>query len=173
MPILVVAFTLSPEDASLSLSASWVTEFIEVAAGRRRLYSHGSGMRSSINRLQDADGLCILFFSFPSAAEVNPSSYTFAFTTPSPASPALAPPTSSTSPTPPRPSPPPTAPPPSRQTPAPPPSPPRNRYIASAFPCPAGQKIGFAVREPADADTCLYYFKDIMPVPFEPYVSKC
>ncbi|RYP62808.1 hypothetical protein DL770_009527 [Monosporascus sp. CRB-9-2] len=50
---------------------------------------------------------------------------------------------------------------------------PRNRYVVSTFPCHAYQRISFAVREPAGADTCLYYFADIMPVPFGLYISKC
>ncbi|RYO86037.1 hypothetical protein DL762_004915 [Monosporascus cannonballus] len=50
---------------------------------------------------------------------------------------------------------------------------PRTRYIVSTFSCPASQRISFAVGEPASADRCLYYFDDIIPVPFELHISRC
>ena len=64
---------------------------------------------------------------------------------------------------------------------------PGNRYVVSSFPCPAGQRITFAMREsqPPEGEggggsgstdepgTCLYYFQDILPSPFGLYVSKC
>ena len=62
---------------------------------------------------------------------------------------------------------------------------PGNTYAVSSFPCPAGQRISFAMREsqPPEGeggggsyqypDACLYYFQDILPSPFGLYVSKC
>ncbi|KAK7753008.1 hypothetical protein SLS62_004957 [Diatrype stigma] len=133
----------------------------------------------------DGARTCSLFFAFPSTADVKPSEYTFTFTPPDngggggggggeadfafladPAAPFV---TWDTMP------------------------PvaadlgavelrPGNRYVISSFPCPAGRRISFAMREPPDgigsgggggADTCLYYFQDIVPVPFGLYISKC
>ncbi len=50
---------------------------------------------------------------------------------------------------------------------------PGNRYVLASFPCPAGRRVSFALREPDGADTCLYYFQDILPAPFGLYISKC
>ncbi|EMR63133.1 putative gpi anchored cell wall protein [Eutypa lata UCREL1] len=102
----------------------------------------------------DGGQTCSLFFAFPSVTDVNPSDYTFTFT---PAAgngaanfiflegPASAFDTFDTVP-----------------------------GIASdlgAVELRPGNR--FAIREPAGADTCLYYFQDILPVPFGLYISKC
>lgn len=117
----------------------------------------------------DGGQTCSLFFAFPSVTDVNPSDYTFTFTPAAgngaanfiflegPASafdtfdtvPGIASDLGAVE------------------------LRPGNRYIITSFPCPAGQRISFAIREPAGADTCLYYFQDILPVPFGLYISKC
>ena len=126
----------------------------------------------------DAGRRCTLFFAFPSAADVDPSTYTFTYTdsqgedsggavdfalldgpaaafTTFDTTPGVAIDLGSCA------------------------LRPGNKYVVASFPCPAGQRISFSMRgsRPVggaeESYTCLYYFQDILPAPFGLYISKC
>lgn len=61
---------------------------------------------------------------------------------------------------------------------------PGNKYVISTFPCPAGDRVTFQIREKqhpdvggsgpqSGAETCLYYLQEHKPVPMGLFMSKC
>ncbi|KXJ89550.1 ubiquitin 3 binding protein But2 C-terminal domain-domain-containing protein [Microdochium bolleyi] len=60
---------------------------------------------------------------------------------------------------------------------------PGNKYVIATFPCPAGDRVTFQIREKepsatggspqGNADTCLYYLQEHKPVPIGLFMSKC
>ncbi|KAJ1324435.1 Ubiquitin 3 binding protein [Microdochium nivale] len=61
---------------------------------------------------------------------------------------------------------------------------PGNKYVINTFPCPAGDRVTFQIREKRPpgvsgggpqngAETCLYYLQEHKPVPMGLFISKC